>query len=187
MEMMDREELSSIAAGTAGEWMVYVLSSVPRPRRTYCGVTNRWPHRLRQHNGEIKGGARATRTDRPWRLSALMCGFGSDCRAKSLAMRAEWFSKVCHYTSRIPSPWRGSGPNRRAFLLEYALQRVMEKRIAQGGCIRLLCCDDDMRVTMPPEKRGDDDDDVGIVIHVVPSASQQKEEEKSSTKPASND
>jgi predicted GIY-YIG superfamily endonuclease len=50
----------------ANAWWVYVIRSASG--RTYVGATTDESRRLRQHNGEIKGGARATRGFRPWRL-----------------------------------------------------------------------------------------------------------------------
>jgi predicted GIY-YIG superfamily endonuclease len=50
-------------------WFVYVLVST-RSRRTYVGITTDSERRLAQHNGEIPGGARATRAARPWRVAA---------------------------------------------------------------------------------------------------------------------
>ena len=48
-------------------YMCYILKST-NPRyhnRTYTGITNNSIRRLRQHNGEIKGGARASKIIRP--------------------------------------------------------------------------------------------------------------------------
>lgn len=43
-----------------------VISLNPKfANRTYTGITNNSSHRLRQHNGEIKGGARATNIIKP--------------------------------------------------------------------------------------------------------------------------
>jgi structure-specific endonuclease subunit SLX1 len=52
-----------------GEWWVYVLWS-DTLGRTYVGTTTDIGRRMRQHNGELWGGARATRAGRPWRLGA---------------------------------------------------------------------------------------------------------------------
>jgi predicted GIY-YIG superfamily endonuclease len=41
-------------------YLVYCLVSTGR-KKTYVGCTNNFHRRLRQHNGEIKGGARYTR------------------------------------------------------------------------------------------------------------------------------
>ncbi|MBK7077230.1 MAG: GIY-YIG nuclease family protein [Myxococcales bacterium] len=51
-------------------WFVYVLVS-PRGR-TYVGITTDVARRLRQHNGELAGGARATRAHRPWQVGRLV-------------------------------------------------------------------------------------------------------------------
>lgn len=49
-------------------WFIYCIES--ENGRTYVGATNNLPRRLRKHNGEIAGGARATRSGRPWRFIA---------------------------------------------------------------------------------------------------------------------
>lgn len=48
------------------EWYVYVIRSTTG--RTYVGATIDPKRRLRQHNGEIKGGAKNTVGFRPWTL-----------------------------------------------------------------------------------------------------------------------
>lgn len=62
---------------------VYVIKS---GRRRYIGKTNDLVRRLRQHNGEIAGGARATRGRGPWEYELIIDGFECD----SHAMQAEW-------------------------------------------------------------------------------------------------
>ncbi|MBA5248580.1 MAG: GIY-YIG nuclease family protein, partial [Gammaproteobacteria bacterium] len=42
-------------------WLVYLLECTNNT--LYCGVTNDIKKRLRQHNGEIVGGARYTRAN----------------------------------------------------------------------------------------------------------------------------
>ena len=53
------------------QWFVYVLRSLSS-NRTYVGVTTDEKRRLRQHNGEIKGGARSTSGFRPWEIIRLI-------------------------------------------------------------------------------------------------------------------
>lgn len=54
-------------------WYVYLLSN---GTRSYVGMTNQPLRRLRQHNGEIKGGASSTsRSLRPWFFVGLLVGF----------------------------------------------------------------------------------------------------------------
>lgn len=48
-----------------GFWWVYLLYS-ESTGLTYTGATTRLSFRLRQHNGELVGGARATFRGRPW-------------------------------------------------------------------------------------------------------------------------
>ncbi len=49
-------------------YLVYALVSAVRPSKTYVGCTNNFARRLRQHNGDLRtGGARATRSHRPWK------------------------------------------------------------------------------------------------------------------------
>ena len=47
-------------------WWVYVIQS--SNNKYYVGSTTDPYRRLRQHNGEIKGGAKSTRSNRPWKL-----------------------------------------------------------------------------------------------------------------------
>lgn len=45
-------------------WLVYIIQSANG--RLYTGITTDIKRRLRQHNGELVGGARYTRAGRPW-------------------------------------------------------------------------------------------------------------------------
>ena len=54
--------------------------------RTYVGFTNAPARRLRQHNGAVAGGARATRAWRPWDMAVFVHGFP----AHSPALAFEW-------------------------------------------------------------------------------------------------
>jgi predicted GIY-YIG superfamily endonuclease len=90
------EELRSLRENsvdlTKGKYLCYFLRSERAPMRTYSGCTNDFPHRLRQHNGIISGGARMTQTTRPWRVACLVLGF-PDQRS---ALRFEYFTKTSH-------------------------------------------------------------------------------------------
>lgn len=78
---MDRNSFDS-----SGFFSVYVIRN-ERGRR-YVGKTCDIPRRLRQHNREISGGAKATRTG-TWRLEMVINGFETD----SQALQAEWRMK----------------------------------------------------------------------------------------------
>lgn len=67
------------------KWYVYLIWD---GRRTYVGSTTDVKRRLRQHNGEIVGGARATRKSAgQWKVVAFLAGFlnrSTACRWESL-------------------------------------------------------------------------------------------------------
>jgi putative endonuclease len=44
-------------------WIVYLLKCVDNS--LYCGITNNLSRRLKQHNGNLKGGAKYTTSRRP--------------------------------------------------------------------------------------------------------------------------
>jgi predicted GIY-YIG superfamily endonuclease len=117
-----KDDLTTLAKSKSSEWLVYVLRSVPRPMRTYAGVTNNILRRIRQHNGEIVGGACATKTTRPWELYAIVHGFGED---KCRALRCEWFTKVKHYRASLGVPG-SNGVSRRRFLIKHAMSKCRE-------------------------------------------------------------
>ena len=47
-------------------WLVYILKC--RDGSLYCGITNNLKKRLKQHKGEIEGGAKYTRSHWPCKL-----------------------------------------------------------------------------------------------------------------------
>lgn len=80
-------------------YVCYVLQST-RSTRTYVGITTNFARRLRQHNGELKGGAKYTRSYRPWKLVFMVGHFPT----KSAAMQFEW--QVKHRSKRQSGPPR---------------------------------------------------------------------------------
>ena len=48
-------------------WTIYILEC--GDKTLYCGITNNLDNRMRQHNGEIKGGAKYTRSRQPFRIT----------------------------------------------------------------------------------------------------------------------
>ena len=68
---------------------VYLLQSTVRARRTYVGCTTcTVRRRLRQHNGELSGGAKQTETARPWTVRIIVTGFRS--RQEALQFEFAW-------------------------------------------------------------------------------------------------
>jgi len=74
--------------------MCYVLKSLNK--RIYVGYTVDFNRRLRQHNGELVGGAKKTEKERPWEQICEIKGFYD----KSSALRFEW--RIQH--SKKPRP-----------------------------------------------------------------------------------
>lgn len=67
-------------------WTVYVLLS-DSTANTYVGSTINAQRRLRQHNGELSGGAKRTRAGRPWKLAKVYGPFGSRGAAQKVEQK----------------------------------------------------------------------------------------------------
>ncbi len=67
------------------KWVCYLIRSASADR-TYVGITKGLHRRLRQHDGALKGGAKATRGKGPWELVCCVADF-PDGRA---ARQFEW-------------------------------------------------------------------------------------------------
>jgi structure-specific endonuclease subunit SLX1 len=90
---------------------VYCLYSTINHRRTYIGATKNVKRRVRQHNGEIKGGAKYTRSHRPWKLAWYIQGFPS----WRSALSCEWYIK--HYSKKF------RGPTKRSLARDQAMKK----------------------------------------------------------------
>lgn len=77
-------------------WHVYVLVSTVRAV-TYVGCTNDVTRRVRQHNGELAGGAKFTQRGRPWELKAVYGPFSG----RGDAQRAEYRVKRLRGKERL--------------------------------------------------------------------------------------
>ncbi len=64
------------------EWYVYLVRC--NDDSLYCGITTSIERRIRQHNGEIAGGAKYTRAKRP----VTLCTYAT-CKDKSSAASLE--------------------------------------------------------------------------------------------------
>jgi len=60
---------------------VYVMQSGRFTGRAYVGFSVDPAERVRRHNGEIVGGAAATRSGRPWAILLVISGFPSQVSA----------------------------------------------------------------------------------------------------------
>lgn len=76
--------MCDVSGSVSKPWFCYMLQSTDR-RKTYVGATVDPNRRLRQHNGELAGGARATK-GRSWTRRYLVGGFTEE----RVALRFEW-------------------------------------------------------------------------------------------------
>ena len=71
------------------QYVCYCIVS-EETHKTYVGITNNLERRLRQHNGEIKGGAKyTTKTNGAWTLSMLL----GPVPTQQHALHLEWHWK----------------------------------------------------------------------------------------------
>lgn len=89
---------------TSNNWFCYILHSTVKTNITYNGSTNNIKRRLRQHNGELVGGAKATSKNRPHKIYCLVSGLPNQIEA----LRCEW--KIKHPTGhkRRPNKYCGA-------------------------------------------------------------------------------
>lgn len=104
-------------------WSCYCLVSASD--RTYVGATVDLPHRLRQHNGELAGGARSTHREAgSWRVLHHVVGFSD----KSKALSFEWHWK--HRNRQLYRDARTSRPvDRRDDALRQTLARFPDQTL----------------------------------------------------------
>lgn len=108
------------------KYYVYLLESTNHA--TYVGATVDLDHRLRQHNGEIKGGARATsmkvKKGETWRRVCHVEGFPT----WSEALKFEWAWKF--YSSKLSKHLFPLDRRKQALENVMALDRPTSKAIA---------------------------------------------------------
>lgn len=81
------------------KWFCYILQS---ENKTYAGSTNNLKRRIKQHNGILKGGAKATR-GKTWTFYVILTGF----KTHQNALQCEW--KIKHPTGKKnESKYRGT-------------------------------------------------------------------------------
>jgi predicted GIY-YIG superfamily endonuclease len=112
-------------------FFVYCLATIEQPIRTYIGATVNLQRRLRQHNKELKGGARRT-SARPgeWYRVCYVRGFNSWQEALQFEWRWKWFSRARQGAGARGKPLEG-----RALALEAALAWWKEQK---GGELEVV-------------------------------------------------
>lgn len=104
-------------------WSCYCLLS--ESDRTYIGATVNLPHRLRQHNGELAGGARSTHREAgSWRVLRHIVGFSE----KPTALSFEWYWKF-HSRKIWRSRIRSDSVSRYERALQDTLQRFPDESL----------------------------------------------------------
>lgn len=95
---------------------MYYCYVITNGKRTYNGFTNNLLRRLRQHNGELIGGARATSGKGPWRY---VCVLTCETWTPQAALSMEWHIK--YPTNKRPRPKHYEGPQGRLQSLPLAI------------------------------------------------------------------
>ena len=90
---------------------VYLLTSrhPSHSRSAYIGFTVNPPRRIRQHNGEVKGGAWKTHKKRPWEMLLVLHGFPSQI----VALQFEWAWQQPHMSKPVRDAVRAAGLSER--------------------------------------------------------------------------
>jgi len=103
-------------------WFCYMLQSLDGSK-TYVGATVDPNRRLRQHNGEIGGGAKATK-GRAWQRRFLIGGFASEVPALQFEWRWKWLTRQAPGNSFM---------ERRIHALSLLLASVEGAEVLEGG------------------------------------------------------
>ena len=110
---------------------VYLLKSTVSSR-TYVGYTVDLKRRLRQHNGEIKGGAKYTRMGRPWIMVCYILGFPTE----TTALQYEW--RVHNPPKKLKK--KGGGLNQRIKVMKEILNynKYTKKALSTSNFLTLV-------------------------------------------------
>jgi predicted GIY-YIG superfamily endonuclease len=110
------------------KYFCYIISNLND--LTYNGYTTNLKRRIRQHNGIIKGGAKATKNKDPWTYLAILTSCDWDCI--SVAMQHEWSIK---YPTRCrPRPKHYNGELGRLNSLEHVFVHMQKKNCNNISC-----------------------------------------------------
>ncbi|KAM3686031.1 hypothetical protein ACJW31_11G166100 [Castanea mollissima] len=113
-------------------WSVYLILSTNTPIKTYVGVTTDFSRRLKQHNGELKGGAKASRSGRPWVCACIIQGFKDQSEA------CEFESKWKNVSKKLPR--KNANDDMPKHLDESSLLLLQKRQAALDRVKGLLDC-----------------------------------------------
>lgn len=82
-------------SGMSGDTKRFYVYWLQAESRVYIGATVDPAKRLRQHNGEIAGGASRTRNRGPWRFQCVISGFRTWKEALQYEWAFKYYSKNC--------------------------------------------------------------------------------------------
>jgi predicted GIY-YIG superfamily endonuclease len=82
-----------------GVYYCYMLVSLKKGQRTYIGYSSDPYRRLREHNGEIQGGARSTKGWRPFRLVCIVGKFST--RGEAMSFEYHWKHNSARVSGRM--------------------------------------------------------------------------------------
>lgn len=129
------------------EYIVYCIHN--NLKYTYIGITNNFQRRIRQHNGEIKGGAKYTRRYRPWKVIFTIHGL----KSKREVLQLEWAIKhrrrkgysgikgrirTLEYLFDLPESWTKKAPPICTMNLKIKLHGLTIKKYCQYAGIKEL-------------------------------------------------
>ena len=119
----------------------YLLRSCDpaHPRSSYIGFTVNPLRRVRQHNGEIQGGARRTRRHRPWEAVALVDGFASQVEA----LQFEWAWQHPEKSLAVRGALDGKRKARTGWKSRLALLEVMCDGVDAWRGVQVRVCIED--------------------------------------------
>ncbi|XP_022770131.1 structure-specific endonuclease subunit slx1 isoform X1 [Durio zibethinus] len=121
-------ESSPIAKSKLKPWCVYLILSTNAPIKTYIGVTIDFSRRLKQHNGELKGGAKASRAGRPWVCACLIRGFRDQSEA------CEFESKWKRFSRELPRKRKNNDLTKEVDECSLALLQHRKKALNRVKC-----------------------------------------------------
>ncbi|CAE6223314.1 unnamed protein product [Arabidopsis arenosa] len=115
-----QQSLDNLKIPKSKSWSVYLILSTTEPIKTYVGITTDFARRLKQHNGEIRGGAKASSAGRPWLCACIITGF--TCLSQASSFESQW--KI--FSRKLPRRKKGEEISQSDALLQHR-RRALEK------------------------------------------------------------